>query len=53
MFTACCEWTDGADPEMELVKPGMKGDASEGGRDSRIGGRSLCVCVCVHIDVFM
>lgn len=49
MFTECCEWTDGADAEIELVKPGMKGEAGAGGRDSRTGGRSLSVCV--HIDV--
>ncbi len=51
MFTECCEWTDGADAEMELVKPGMKGEAGAGGRDSGIRGRSLSVCV--HIDVWM
>lgn len=41
MFTVCLEWTDGAggDAEMELVKPGMKGEA---GRGSRIVGRSPC-----------
>ena len=49
MFTDCCEWTDGADAEMELVKPGMKGEAGAGGRDSRIEGWSLSVWV--HIDV--
>lgn len=50
MFTECREWTDGADAEMELVKPGTKGEeCGAGGRDRRIGRRSLSVCV--HIDV--
>lgn len=43
------EWTDGADAENELVKPGVKGEAGAGGRGSRIGGRSLSVYV--HRDV--
>lgn len=40
MITECCEWTDGADVERELVKAGLKGEAGAGGRDSR---RSLSV----------
>lgn len=43
------EWTDGADAEMELVKAGMKAEGGAGGRDRRIGGRSLSMCV--HVDV--
>lgn len=46
-----CERTDGADAEMELVKPEMKGEAGTGGRHSRIEGRSLSVCT--HIDVLV
>lgn len=49
MLGKCCEQTDGADAEMELVKAGMKGEAGVGGGDSRRGGRSISVCV--HIDV--
>lgn len=49
MLSKCCEGTDGADAEMELVKPGMKGKAGVGGGDSRRGGRSMFVCL--HIAV--